>query len=264
MRLAGFLTSLAALLSGAGCAALGVRPEIQDIRGRVTSIDAQGVSLTFDVDVKNPYPVPLKTPNFKYGLDIDQEPFVESGSAVNVDLPAGTTGTASLPVQIRYADLWALASSLRQSKEFSYRLHGAFLVTALGESFELPLQHQGTCPVLRLPRLSVKDVNVRDVSLSSARVDLDVEVTNPNVFSIDSNQLGYAVRMGDVQLGSVTASTLGEVAAGSTGRVTITGELKAKRALLQLARGASVGNVELRPTGSLGTPYGAVELDDSP
>ena len=264
MKHAWLLASLAALLSGAGCAALGVRPEIQDVRGRVTSIDLQGVSLTFDVDVKNPYPVPLKTPSFKYGLDIDETPFVESGSAANVDLPAATVGTASLPVQIRYADLWALAASLRESKEFKYRLHGAFLVTALGESFELPLEHEGTSPVLRLPRFSVKDVDVSEASLSSARIDIDVEVSNPNVFSIDSRQLGYVVHMGDVQLGRVTASTLGEVAAGGTGHIALTGELTAKRALMQLARGASIGHVELRPTGSLGTPYGPIELGGSP
>jgi LEA14-like dessication related protein len=248
----------------AGCASIGMRPTIEDIRARITSLDLEAVSLAFDVDVKNPYPVALKTPRFKYGFDVHETPLVESGSETSVDLPAGRVGTATLPLRVRYTDLWALAAALRKSTEASYRLHGAFVVDALGQSFDLPLSHEGTFPVLRLPKFSVQKLDVDDVSLSSARVSLDVDVDNPNVFAIDGQDLGYAVRIGDVEVGRVSASTLETVPAGGSGRVSVTGEITARSALLQLARGAPLGEARLLPTGSFRTPYGPVELPAQP
>ncbi len=264
MRACWHLGLSAIVAINAGCASIGMRPTIEDIRARITSLDLQAVGLAFDVDVKNPYPVALKTPRFKYGFDVHDTPFVESGSETSVDLPAGRVGTATLPLRVRFADLWALAASLRGSREVSYRLHGAFVVDALGQSFELPLSHEGMFPVLRLPKFSVQKLDVNDVSLSSARVSLDVDVGNPNVFAIDGQDLGYAVRIGDVEVGRVSASTLETVPAGGSGRVTVTGEITARSALLQLAGGMSLGEARLSPTGSFRTPYGHVDLPVRP
>jgi LEA14-like dessication related protein len=264
MRAYCYLGLSAVVALHAGCASIGMRPTIEDVRARVTSLDLEAVGLAFDVDVKNPYPVALKTPRFKYGFDVHETPLVASGSETSVDLPAGRVGTATLPVRVRFADLWALAASLRGSREVGYRLHGAFVVKALGQSFELPLSHEGTFPVLRLPKFSVQKLDVSDMSLSSARVSLDVDVSNPNVFAIDGRDLGYVVRIGDIEVGRVSASTLDAVPAGGSGRVRVTGEVTARSALLQLARGVSPGEASLLPTGSFQTPYGPVDLPDRP
>jgi LEA14-like dessication related protein len=264
MRACCYLGLSAVVALHAGCASIGMRPTIEDVRARITTLDLKAVSLALDVDVKNPYPVALKTPRFKYGFDVQETPLVESGSETSVDLPAGRVGTATLPLRVRYADLWALAASLRDSRELSYRLHGAFVVDALGQSFELPLSHEGAFPVLRLPKFSVQKLDVSELSLSRARVSLDVDVRNPNVFAIDGRDLGYVVRIGDVEVGGVSASTLEAVPAGGSGRVNVTGEITARSALLQLARGVPLGEVRLLPTGSLQTPYGPVELPAQP
>lgn len=248
----------------AGCASIGIRPEIQDVRARITSLDTQGVGLAVDVDVKNPYPLALKTPRFKYGMDVSQTPLFESAAETSVDLPAGKVGTATLPLHIRYADLWRLAASLRGAKEVGYRLHGAFLVNALGQSHELPLSHEGTFPVLHLPTFSVKSVDVDDLSLSSARVTVAAELQNPNVFDIDAREIGYTLRIGDVEVGRLTASTIGTVPAGTGGRAQLTGDVTVRSALIQLAKGVSVSEVSVSSTGSFGTPYGAVRVPSQP
>jgi LEA14-like dessication related protein len=254
---------LAAFFTG-GCASIGIRPEIQDVRARVTSLDVQGVDVAVDVDVKNPYPVALKTPSFKYGVDIDETPLFDSATETSVDLPASKVGTATLPLHIRYADLWKLAASLREAKEVGYRLRGAFVVNALGQSHELPLSHEGTFPVLRLPTFSVKSAGVDDLSLSSARLTVDAELKNPNVFDIDARGIGYTLRIGDVEVGRVTASTIGAIPSGASGRVRLAVEVTARSVLVQLAKGVSVGDVSVTSTGSFGTPYGTVRLPSQP
>ena len=247
-------------LLSSGCASVGLRPEVRDVRARITSIDLQGVGLAFDVDVNNPYPVALKTPRFRYGIDIQDTPFVESDQDAKVDLPAGKVGTATLPVHLSYKDLWKLYQALSDAADVDYTLRGAFLVDALGQSFELPLSHSGKFPVLRRPTFSIKGLDVGKPTLSSAAVTLETEIRNPNVFDIDVSGLGYAAQIGDVQIGRINASTLGKVVAGGAGKLNLTGEITARSALAGLLGGESLGDAHITPIGVLKTPYGSVDL----
>ena len=260
MRRLAWCLAAAALGLSAGCAGLGPRPEIRDLRARITGIDLQGVGLAFDVDVYNPYPVALQTPRFRYGIDIQDAPFVESESDVKVALPARQVGTATLPVRLAYRDLWRIYSALSDSAEVAYRLRGTFLISALGQSFELPLSHDGTFPVLRRPTFTVKGLDLAKPTLSGAAMTLKAEIHNPNVFELDVTELGYVVQIGDVQAGRVEASTIGEVPAGGTGNLTLTGEVTAREALLELLRGESLGAARVSPSGLVRTPYGSVNL----
>ena len=259
-RVAWSIGIAAVCLLSSGCAALGPRPEVRDVRARITSIDLQGVALAFDVDVNNPYPVALKTPRFRYGIDIQDTPFVESDQDAKVELPAGKVGTATLPVRLSYKDLWKLYTALSDAADVDYRLRGAFLVDALGQSFELPISHDGKFPVLRRPTFTIKGLEVGKPTLSSAAVTLEMDVHNPNVFDVDVSSLGYAALLGDVQVGQISASTLDRVPAGGAGKLNLTGEITARSALLGLLRGESLGDASVSPIGVLKTPYGSVDL----
>jgi LEA14-like dessication related protein len=118
--------------------------------------------------------------------------------------------------------------------------------------------------VLHLPTFSVKSVDVADLSFSSARVTVDAELQNPNVFDIDARDIGYTLRIGDIAVGRLTASTIGTVPAAAGGRVRLTGDVTVRSALIQLARGVSVSEVSVSSTGSFGTPYGAVPVPSKP
>src|SRR5512139_3347488 len=87
-----------------GCSSL-QRPEIRSVRPHVSAIDLRGVSLIFDVDVSNPYPIAMRAPKFDYAVDVEGNEFVKSQSPVEVDLPARQGGTLSLPARFEYADL---------------------------------------------------------------------------------------------------------------------------------------------------------------
>lgn len=249
------------LMASAGCDAVSQKPEIRSVTPHVVGIDLKGVALAFNVEVHNPYPIALRTPSFRYGIDIENATLFESEEAIDIDLPARQVGTATLPVRIAYADLFKSASSLVNSSEVRYRLHGVFIISVLGQSHELPLMHEGTFPVLRLPTFSVKNVDFSDISLSSAKVTLEVEIDNPNVFDIGAEGLGYEIQLGGVRVGSLSASTVGPVGAGEVGNLTLDGEISARSALIQLLANKSLGDVKLMLKGSITTPYGAVALE---
>jgi len=246
-----------------GCAALmGVvgKPRVTDVRPRITRLDFHGIDLAFDVDVHNPYPVSIRTPLVRYGLDIAGTPVVRSEAPVDVDLPAQATGTLALPVGLKYRDVWRTFRKARRGREVDYTLSGAVLFSALGRPFELPLKHRGTFPVLHLPEFSDVTFRLSDVGLGGAGITIEASVTNPNVFDIDIRGLGYTLKVGEIELAGLKASTAGGIGPDQTGRLSLTGRVSAGPAIVRLLRGGGLGRPGLVPEGMIKTPYGDVEL----
>jgi len=231
------------------------RPTVKAVRPKITGINLQGVDVAFEMDVDNPYVVPLKSPALHYGLDIEGSEFITAKDAVTVDLPASGTGTVTLPVSLTYSKLRETYKKLADAKQFAYRLHGSLGVAAMGRTFELPLSHSGTLPVLRPPKFS----NVK-LRFAGTAFTVDADVQNPNLFALGLKNLGYGLKLGDVVVGDLVASTLDSVAPGGSGHVTLKGKLSAASALMRLTGGGRLGAPNLAPVGVIETPYGAVKL----
>ena len=257
----GAITIIALVAYVTGCATVNVirRPEIQAVRPRVMGIDFQRVDLAFDVDVNNPYPMAIRTPEFRYGLDIEGTEFLSSEGFSKIDLPALKTGTVTLPVRLPYADLWRTFRNLADAPEVGYTLHGAVIASALGQWFEVPLKHSGTFPILRPPTLSDLKVQLSDVSLRGAKIITDAAMKNPNAFALGIRNLGYVLNIGDQQVGGLTASTAETIGAGKTGQLRLTGAVSASDALSKII-GGGISGAKVELSGSIETPYGQVQV----
>ena len=263
----GFLLALAGaalVMLTSGCAAffdVVGRPTVEDVRTRITKIGFLGVTLTFDIDIRNPYVVPLRSPRFRYALDVEDAPLIEPREHEGVDVAARSVGTVTVPVRLSYTNVWCAYKKLRQAREFAYRLHGAFIISAGDRSFELPVSHRGTLPVLRPPKFSNVRATFSNVSLTSAAVTVEADAENPNIFDLDVKDVGYVLTLGETRVGDLSAGTLGKIAPGMSGKVILQGRISAVEALVRLLRGEPLGKAKLSPTGVIRTPYGTAELD---
>ncbi len=235
------------------------KPRIESISPHITGLDFQGVNLAFDVGVLNPYSVPIKSPQFKYGLDVQGAEFLNSETTSKLDLPAKGVGTVTLPVRLEYLDLWRSYHQLKDAAEIPYTLRGALVFSPLGETIELPLQKSGVFPVLRMPSFSDIQVEPGEVSLGSAKVSLKANVLNPNVFVLGLENLGYRAKLGNIDLGALEVSTLREIQPGGKEQLSLTGALSGFAAIQQLLAGQSLGAAQILPSGFLQTPYGTVK-----
>lgn len=239
------------------------RPKVEEVRPRVSGIDLDGVALTFDMDVRNPYWFALRAPLVRYGLDVQGREFLKSEAPLKVALPARATATLSVPVRISYASLWGVYRDLRGSDqaEADYTLRAVLPVTVFWKRLEVPVAYEGRFPILKAPRFSDVRFRVSEASLLRAVVTIEAAVTNPNVFEVDIRGLGYIFKAGDVQLAGLTASTAGAIGPRQTGQVTLVGEVAVGRTALQLLRSGRLEKPSLSPTGVIKTPYGTVKLD---
>ncbi len=236
------------------------KPKVESVRPRITQVDFDGVGLSFELQVRNPYWFPLRVPLVRYGLDIQGREFLRSEAPLDVALPRRGTGTLTVPARISYASLLAACEGLRGADEAEYTLWAAIPLSALGVSFELPASHGGKFPIVRPPRFADVRLRVTEVSLARAVVAIEAAVTNPNAFEVDIRDLGYTFRAADVELAGLRASTAGTIAARQTGQVTLVAEVAVAKAVWQLIRTGRLEKPELVPSGTIKTPYGTINL----
>lgn len=256
----------AALVLCVGCSSVpleSLRPEVTAVRPRIAGLDFGGVDLALDVDVRNPLPVPIRTPAFRYRLDVEGATLASSDAAPGLDLPAAGLGTATLPIRLTFADIARAWRSFSDAKEIPYRIEGALLLPLAGETLEIPLSHAGTMPVLRPPTFRLVGMDEPSVSITGVRVGLEAEVANPNAFALGLDGLGYALEMSGVRFVEVTASTPGPVGASGRSTLALVGKVSTSDVLRPLlSRGVDLGRARLTATGAITTPYGSARLPE--
>ncbi|MHC5110762.1 MAG: LEA/WHy family protein [Planctomycetota bacterium] len=250
------LALLTAMLSGCGS----MRPSIESVSPRIENIDFEAVTLAFDVQIKNPYPFKLHAPAYRYAIDIADSPFFSGEVDESLEVPAVNTGTVTLPARIGYVDLWDAVKGLASASEAPYAISGALKFNLPTGQTELPFEHEGDFPVLRPPTFTVVKTDVGEKSLRSARIDVELDVGNDNVFPLGVDGVGYEIFIGEVPLGQISVDSAGTIAAGDTGRVLLSGEMSAASALRGILAGNKIGMARCKAIGKVSTPYGEALL----
>jgi LEA14-like dessication related protein len=262
-RVLAIVATLAFVVVIINCATLGARrPEVRAVRPRITGIDFFGITMAFDVDVYNPNIFAIRSPRLKYAMNIEGSRLFASEITSPINLPANDEGMVTFPVRVSYFDLWRTYQSLVHASEANYRLDGAFVFPVAGRSLELPFSHGGTFPILRPPEFSDIKVHLTDVSPTNAKINVNALVKNPNVVPLGLENLGYAVKLGDIQLGDLVSSASGTLNPGQSARVSLVGEASAVNTLLNIVRGGTPGGTTIIPQGSIQTPYGPVKFHE--
>ena len=135
------------------------KPTAQLAGVKFGSVSLEGAQLLFDVDIDNPYPAPLPLLNIDYSLT-SRESSLFSGSAdLDGTIPAKSSRTLSLPVNINYLDLIKAFKDVRPGSAIPYNadIGLALDAPALGK-LRLPLGTQGTLNVPDIPEADQIDL----------------------------------------------------------------------------------------------------------
>lgn len=226
------------------------------MRTRVRGIDWEAVRLAFDVDVKNSYPVGIRTPRFTYELAVEDEPFLDSEEPMAVDIPARSTDTATLPMRLRYGQLLSAVTRLAGRNEASYRLSGVVFLRGLFRTHELPVEHSGTFPILK--PLRITGIGAPSLALVPQELALTVTETadleNPNAFEVGISRLDFDLKLGDFDVAGLSASTGQAIPAKDSGSLTLTGTITAGEAVAKFFQGTPLGAPNIEHRGSLDSP----------
>ncbi|MCU0726477.1 MAG: LEA type 2 family protein, partial [Planctomycetes bacterium] len=112
------------------------------------------VGLDFDVEVTNPYEVPLPLLNLDYGLTTGRSQVLKGAAPLQGTIPAGQSKLLTLPAEVSILEVIRFVEGLRPGASVPYSADATLSVDApiLGK-IPIPLTKQGELRIPSLPGL---------------------------------------------------------------------------------------------------------------
>ena len=260
---------LVALLVASGCGMLQdvlnlERPSASVVRVGLQDIELAAATLRFDVEVKNPYSVPLPLVNLDYGLSSRGTAFLSGKADLQGTVPAHGSKVVPLTAKVVFLDLLKALADVHPGAVVPYAAELGLSVDApsLG-TLRLPLKKEGEIPVPAAPDAEVSEIKWDRVNLDAAAGHLTLDLVNRNTFPVELSELKYTLSLGGVDVGEgAIAQALEFDASGGEGEVTIPVSFsprKAGRGLLRVLTGAE-GSYRLHGMLILDTRFGKIQL----
>jgi len=177
------------------------KPEVRIAGTELEALSFSGLTLRFDVEIKNPNPIGIGLSGFDYELQIEDNPFVSGQVQDKVTISARDRSIIPLPVELGFEEIAQTIDALapRAGKEqAAYRLSSGFSfdLPVLGR-IRIPVETEGSFPILRAPRLQVNRLRLNEISLSGADLSLDLQLINRNSFKVFVESLEYRFQVNE-------------------------------------------------------------------
>lgn len=168
------------------------KPQLRIASTELEALSFSGLTLVFNVEIRNPNPIGISLAGFDYELQIEDNPFVSGEVEETIAIAARGSSTVPLPVELSFEEVVESIGDLKGKEEAAYQLASGFTfdLPVLGK-LRVPLETSGSLPILRIPELQVVSLRLNEISLSGANLDLELELSNPNSFKVFVQSLEY-------------------------------------------------------------------------
>jgi LEA14-like dessication related protein len=204
------ITALIPSLFLLGCATLeqvgqaleGQKPSASVQGLKMTGLDRNGVNLVFDVAVDNPNPVGISLAGLDYDLKLLGSSFLQGDQPMGMKLAANGNSQVQVPVRLGFQQLLNSYQQLKGAEKVGYELDlgMGFEVPLLGK-VRVPVNYRGEFPIPEMPTVSLRSLDVQQLTMSGAQLLLQLEVDNPNQFSLLLDKLNYNLKLNGYDVG---------------------------------------------------------------
>ncbi len=164
--------------------------DIQNVR--LTGMSFEALDLAFDLKITNPNPISATLAGFDYDFQIGDASFLKGNQEKQLTLQAKGESMLEIPLTLNFKDLYSTFQTLKNQDSSAYKLICglSFNLPVLGPT-RIPVSKSGSLPNLKLPDISIGSLKLNKISLTSADLELKLNLKNANTFSLLLNQLNY-------------------------------------------------------------------------
>lgn len=221
------LSLLFLILVITGCAELAkhaetIKPTAKLAGAHITNINFDQLDLVFDLEVDNKNPVALDLAGLDYDFKVEGQSLVSGVTAKAIKLKANATSPVQLPVTLKFDDLKKLPGEIWNKDKLAYDLSTTFnVVLPIIGNYAIPVNKQGQLPVPKVPDIKIKDVKIKKLNFTSADVVAQVEVNNPNDFSVALKSFNYNLNINQKNWGQGKITHSSEIPSKGKGIIDI-------------------------------------------
>jgi len=264
----------AAGVLGGGCQSMrGVLEGLDRPRAKVTDVRLTGLSFTdatvaLDVEVANPYDVPLPLAELRYALASEGKRFVEGASVSQTVVPKRGVKVVPVTAKVSFAELRRVVSGVKPGATVPYEAEVEFTAKSPqvagvggGELIKLPASTSGKLYLPAAPTVSLKRIQWDELNLSSARGAMELEVSNPNTFGFELTELTYRLSLGGSDVAEATMAQAATFAGTQSRTIAVPLRFDPARAGLVVLQALQSGEAGYRLEGriAMDTPYGKLD-----
>lgn len=198
-----------AMLAATGCESVNQmlgdmsKPSARITGTSISDLTAENMGLTFDVDVSNPYPVPLPLASLDYKLTSDGKPIADGKQQLDGTIPASGSRTIQLPVNLAFKQIANAISGFRPGSVIPYEAAVNLSANAPGVGdVSLPVERKGELPVPTVPDIKLTNMNIENLSLTNVKAKVDMAMTNTNQFNLGVEDIHYNLKLGGNEVAS--------------------------------------------------------------
>ncbi|MBN1783328.1 LEA type 2 family protein [bacterium] len=241
------------------CAELQQLAQIQrpvlDVAGvRITGLSLEKIDLAFDVDITNPNPLSVRMAGLDYDFEINHGSFLQGNQPNELLIQSNGKSRVEIPLTLEFRELYETYQAFKNMDSTDYRLACGFTfqLPILGLT-RIPVQKSGRLPLIKLPKLSLRALKLNRISLTGADLDLEIDMKNPNAFSLFLKNLNYNFMVSGASWASGNLSAPASVNAKDSGLLRIPVSLdfiEMGRTVYQMVSGSK--SLDYQLNGSLG------------
>lgn len=158
----------------------------------LADISFTGATVLCKVNVENPNAISIPFPEINWEFYVNTNSFINGKINAGRSIKARGTTVVEVPVGLNYLEVFNTFNSLKGSRQADYKvsLAAKFVLPVLGDKV-WNFEHEGTFPVLQLPRLSAPSMKMDKIDFTKAELLFTVNVENPNVFELPAPSIAY-------------------------------------------------------------------------
>jgi LEA14-like dessication related protein len=246
-----------------GCGMLG--QPTASIKGvRLTDIGLQSATLTFDVEVTNPYAVGLPLANLDYALASRGQSFLSGKAQMQGSVPANSAKTISLPAKVVYLELMKALTDVKPGAVVPYTAEMGLSVDAPAVgTLRLPMKKSGELPVPACPQVSAPSIKWDTADLDHVGGTVSIAMVNPNSFAVDLTKMHYALSLAGVEVAAGdVAKPIKFAASGGSGTIQVPVSFSPRQMGMAAYSIISGGKADYKLGGTLelASPFGPIAL----
>jgi LEA14-like dessication related protein len=233
---------------------------IDDVK--ITGVDFEKIGLDFVFKVNNPNSFGVSLSGFDYLFAVEGKQLLAAQETRPVVLAAQKENEVRFPLTIKFADIYQLVTENKNKDTLSYHFSGSIIPAGILAAFKIPFNKNGHLPNVRLPQLSLKNLQVTKLNLNGIDLKLNISLKNPNSFGFNVGKFDYTLDLAGKQFATGLTQKLADIPAKSTGEIEIPVSLNLVGALSSVYSALNKQNIQAALHGSaeLVTPFGSVPL----
>ena len=259
----------ALLIFAGGCSNLGSllgsnKPSARIVGAKLADLSLTSATLNFDVELSNPYAVPLPLTNVEYSLASGGTAFLSGNAQLQGTVPAKGSKVVTVPAKLDFARVLGAVKGISPGAVVPYEAKVTLSVDAPAPvgTLSLPLDKKGEFPIPTIPSFELTEVQWQNLSFEKATAVLRIKMANRNQFPIDLSKLALNLSLANTPIVTTSLAQSAKFEGGQENTLEIPITFAPKDlgfAAFQVLRGENAG-YKLSGTANLVTPFGAMDV----